>query len=68
MQLGSCIAVAVVQAGSYNSDSSPSLGTSYTTGSALKTKRRKRNVLSKVLWYQYKEGMEGETRLLELSS
>ena len=37
MQLGSFIAV--VQAGSYNSDSSPSLGTSYATGSALKRQR-----------------------------
>ena len=36
MQLRSGVAVAVAQAGSYSSDSTPSLGTSYSSGVALK--------------------------------
>jgi len=36
MQLGSCIAVAMAQAGSYSSDSTPSLGTSICLSVALK--------------------------------
>ena len=37
---GSCIAVAVAQAGRCSSDSTPSLGTSYAPGSALKKKKK----------------------------
>ena len=40
MWLGSCVAVAVVEASGYSSDSTPSLGTSpYATGVALKRKK-----------------------------
>ena len=41
MWLGSGIAVAVVQSGSCSSDSTPSLGTPYATGEALKSKKKK---------------------------
>ena len=45
MQLGSCIAVAEVQAGSYSSDSPHRLGTSICLGAAPeKWKRKKKNL------------------------
>ena len=49
MQLGSGIAVAVVQAGSYNSDQTPSLAwePSYAVGVALKSKTNKQTNNSK---------------------
>ena len=40
-QLGSCMAVAVVQAGGYSSDSTPSLGTSLCQREVLKSKKIK---------------------------
>ena len=44
MQLGSQVALAVVQTGSYNSDSTPSLGTSICCGcNAKKQKKQKKN-------------------------
>ena len=42
MQLGSCIAVAVVQAGSCSSDLTPSLGTSIGHGYGPKKKKKKK--------------------------
>ena len=42
MQLGSCIAVAVVEAGSYSFDSAPSVGTSICSGCSLKKKKKKK--------------------------
>ena len=51
MCLGSCIAVAVVQASSYNSDSTPSLEPPYAAGVALekgkKTKKKKKKANKK---------------------
>ena len=41
MQLGSCVAVAVVQASSYSSDLTPSLGTSICHGCGPKKTRKK---------------------------
>ena len=38
-RLGSCVAVAVVQAGICSSDWTPSLGTSICAGAALKSKK-----------------------------
>ena len=43
MRLGSCVAVAVVEASSCSSDSTPSLGTSY-VGAALKKKKLKKKM------------------------
>ena len=40
-QLGSCVAVAVVQAGSCSSDQTPGLGTPYAVGAALKRQKTK---------------------------
>ena len=42
MQLGSCIAVAVVEAGSYSFDSAPSVGTSICSGCSLKKKKKRK--------------------------
>ena len=41
MQLGSCVAVAVVEAGSCSSDSAPSLGASTCCGYGPKKKKKK---------------------------
>ena len=43
MQLGTCVAVAVVEAGSYSSHSTPSLGTSICHGCGPKKKKKKKN-------------------------
>ena len=43
MWLGSCVVVAVVQASSYSSDSTPSLGTSICLGCSPKKKKKKKN-------------------------
>ena len=40
-QLGSGVAVAVVEAGGYSSDSTPSLGTSMCRGAVLKREKKK---------------------------
>jgi len=42
MQLGSSVAVAVVQASSYSSNLTPSLGTPYATDAALKRQKKKK--------------------------
>ena len=52
MRLGSGVAVAVPQAGSCSSDSTPSLGTSICHGAALKSKKRKKDAYIK--FYQLK--------------
>ena len=43
MQLGSHVAVALVWAGGYSSDSTPNLGTPSAVGAALKKTKRQKN-------------------------
>ena len=55
MPLGSCVAMAVAQAGSCSSDSTHSLGSSYATGAALKRKEKKKIYSLNIFLVQYYE-------------
>ena len=66
MRLRSRIAMAVVQANGYSSDLTPSLGTPYATGVALKSKQTKNKKIKFLSWSSHRGTVEtNPTRIHE---